>query len=60
MKHDAKGKCLAYAARGDPEFVPSYIEPHRIPVKEELLTPQAAPDGPIVTSLGVTCGKQGF
>lgn len=41
--------------RGEiPEFVPSYIEPYRIPVKEELLTPQAAPDGPIVTSLGVT------
>jgi len=36
-----------------PEFVPSYIEMHSQPVREELLTPQAAPDGPIVTSLGI-------
>ena len=41
--------------RGEiPEFMPSYIEPHSVPLKEELLTPQAVPDGPFVTSLGVT------
>ena len=40
--------------RGEiPEFVPSYIEPHQMPVREELLTPQAVPDGPFTTSLGV-------
>lgn len=37
-----------------PEFMPAYAEPFMMGVKEELLTPQAAPDGPIVTSLGVT------
>ena len=38
-----------------PEFVPSWVEPYMgMPLQEELLTPQAAPDGPIVTSLGVT------
>ena len=37
-----------------PEFVPSgFFEPHGKPIREELLTPQAAPDGPIVTSIGV-------
>ena len=36
-----------------PEYVPSYIEPYNMPMQEELLTPQAAPDGPIVTSIGV-------
>ena len=42
--------------RGEiPEFVPSYIEPYGQPVREELLTPMALPDGkPYVTSLGVT------
>ena len=37
-----------------PEFIPSYIIPHSTHVAEELLTPQAAPNGPYVTSLGVT------
>ena len=36
-----------------PEFMPSYIEPHSIPIREELLTPNAVPDGPVITSLGV-------
>ncbi|MCL2165570.1 MAG: hypothetical protein FWH55_14555 [Oscillospiraceae bacterium] len=42
--------------RGEiPEFVPAaLIEPHSQMVEDELLTPRAAPDGPIVTSLGVT------
>ena len=41
--------------RGEiPEFLPAYIEPYMMGVREELLTPQSAPDGPIVTSLGVT------
>lgn len=41
--------------RGEiPEFMPSYFEPHMAPVRDELLTPQAAPDGPFITSLGVT------
>ncbi|MCL1834943.1 MAG: hypothetical protein FWG48_02175 [Oscillospiraceae bacterium] len=39
-----------------PEFVPAgMILPHgNFPVPEELLTPASAPNGPIVTSLGVT------
>ena len=39
-----------------PEFVPAgMIYPHaNFPVQEELLTPQSAPNGPFVTSLGVT------
>jgi len=42
--------------RGEiPEFVPSALyEPHNQVVEDELLTPRTAPDGPIVTSLGVT------
>ena len=41
--------------RGEiPEFMPAYVEPHMMPIQEELLTPQAVPDGPFVTSLGVT------
>ncbi|MCL2046363.1 MAG: hypothetical protein FWG88_08260 [Oscillospiraceae bacterium] len=42
--------------RGEiPEFVPSggYI-PHARRINEDLLTPASAPDGPIVTTLGVT------
>ena len=41
--------------RGEiPEFIPSGMyEPHSQQVEDELLTPRAAPDGPIVTSLGV-------
>ena len=38
-----------------PEFVPSgFYEPHTQVVEDELLTPRIAPNGPIVTSLGVT------
>ncbi len=37
-----------------PEYVPSMYEPYRAPCFDELLTPNSAPDGPIVTSLGVT------
>ncbi|MDR2357742.1 MAG: veratrol--corrinoid protein metyltransferase [Oscillospiraceae bacterium] len=41
--------------RGEiPEFMPSFFEPYMAPVKEELLTPQTAPNGPIITSFGVT------
>ena len=41
--------------RGEiPEFIPSYFEPHLAMVEEELLTPNRAPNGPIVTALGVT------
>ena len=37
-----------------PEFLPAgFILPHSAPIRDELLTPQAAPDGPIVTSIGV-------
>ncbi|MDR2519877.1 MAG: hypothetical protein LBC69_02300 [Eubacteriaceae bacterium] len=36
-----------------PEYIPSFYEPYSAPIKEELLTPQSAPDGPIVTALGV-------
>jgi len=44
-----------YMLKGEiPEFMPSYIEPFSAFIQEELLTPQAAPNGPIVTSLGVT------
>lgn len=38
-----------------PEYVPSRFDPYMRPVPEELLTPNALPDGkPFVTSLGVT------
>jgi len=37
-----------------PDYVPSFYEPYSAHVGDELLTPQSAPDGPIVTSLGVT------
>ena len=41
--------------RGEiPEFIPSYFEPYLFPLEEELLTPNRAPNGPIVTALGVT------
>ncbi|MDR0446367.1 MAG: hypothetical protein LBH17_04955 [Oscillospiraceae bacterium] len=36
------------------EYVPSMMEPYMTGVTDELLTPQMAPDGPIVTGLGVT------
>ena len=36
-----------------PEFVPSYFDPWGAPVGEELLTPVSAPNGPVVTSIGV-------
>ena len=40
--------------RGDiPEYMPSMLEPYMAPTFEELLTPNRAPDGPIITSLGV-------
>ncbi|MCL2124715.1 MAG: hypothetical protein FWH33_01855 [Oscillospiraceae bacterium] len=41
--------------RGEiPEFVPSgFYEPYSQVVEDELLTPRMAPDGPIVTALGV-------
>jgi hypothetical protein len=37
-----------------PDYMPSFFEPHSAHIAEELLTPVFAPDGPIVTSLGVT------
>lgn len=41
--------------RGEvPEFIPSYLEPYVSVLDEELLTPNRAPNGPIVTALGVT------
>ena len=41
--------------RGEiPEYVPSYFEMYTHVFDEELLTPARAPEGPIVTSLGVT------
>lgn len=41
--------------RGEiPEYVPSIFEPYGDHAEDELLTPRMAPDGPIVTSLGVT------
>jgi hypothetical protein len=36
------------------EYVPSMMEPYMAGVTDELLTPQMAPNGPIVTGLGVT------
>ncbi len=36
-----------------PEFMPSNFEPFRAPCFDELLTPNRAPNGPIVTALGV-------
>jgi len=41
--------------RGDiPEYIPSMYEDRAGRFNEELLTPQSAPNGPIVTSFGVT------
>ena len=41
--------------RGEiPEYMPSYFEPYMAGIEEELLTPKSAPNGPIVTTLGVT------
>lgn len=41
--------------RGEvPEYIPSLYEERAGRFNEELLTPQSAPDGPIVTTLGVT------
>lgn len=41
--------------RGEiPEYVPSMYEDRAGRFNEELLTPQSAPNGPIVTSFGVT------
>ena len=37
-----------------PEFMPSQIEPFSAHIQEELLTPAQVPNGPVVTSLGVT------
>ena len=38
-----------------PEYIPSLMhDPHSQAAEDELLTPRMAPDGPIVTSLGVT------
>jgi hypothetical protein len=36
-----------------PEYIPSMFIPYGAPAKDELLTPQSAPNGPIITSLGV-------
>lgn len=44
-----------YMLKGNiPEYMPSFFEPYQMPMTDELLTPNRAPDGPIVTSLGVT------
>ena len=41
--------------RGEiPEYVPSMFEPRSGRITEEWLTPVYAPDGPVVTALGVT------
>ena len=41
--------------RGEiPEYMPSNFEPYMMPGGDELLTPQAAPEGTFLTSLGVT------
>ena len=41
--------------RGEiPEYIPSMYEERAGRFVEDLLTPQYAPNGPIVTSLGVT------
>lgn len=37
-----------------PEHIPSMLDEHGARFNEEFLTPQAAPNGPIVTALGVT------
>lgn len=49
-----KENYLRMLAHKEYEFVPSMLEPYMAGVTDELLTPQMAPDGPIVTGLGVT------
>ena len=39
---------------GIPDHIPGMLEGYSAPWNEELLTPVSAPNGPIVTSLGVT------
>jgi len=49
-----KENYLRMLRREQYEYVPSMMEPYMTGVTDELLTPQAAPNGPVVTGLGVT------
>ena len=49
-----KDNYLRMLRREQYEYVPSMLEPYMAGVTDELLTPLAAPNGPIVTGLGVT------
>ena len=48
-----KENYLRMLDREIPEYVPSYFDPYRDMVSEELLTPQSAPEGIYITSFGV-------
>jgi len=54
MSLTPKENYLRMLAHKEYEFVPSMLEPYMTGVTDELLTPQAAPNGPVVTGLGVT------
>ncbi|MDR2615943.1 MAG: hypothetical protein LBC28_05120 [Oscillospiraceae bacterium] len=49
-----KENYLRMLRREEYQYVPSMLEPYMAGVTDELLTPQAAPNGPVVTGLGVT------
>ena len=48
-----KENYLRMVRGGIPVYMPSMMDPYMAPTFEELLTPNRAPDGPIITSLGV-------
>jgi len=54
MALSPKENYLRMMAHKSYEFVPSMFEMYMTAVTDELLTPQAAPNGPVVTGLGVT------
>ncbi|NLV49294.1 MAG: hypothetical protein GXY20_01210 [Clostridiales bacterium] len=53
MSITPKENLLMMYRREIPEYIPSMFEPSQVAIKEEMLTPVSAPDGPIVTALGV-------
>ncbi len=53
FKLSPKENYLRYLSGEVPEYIPSMLDGHGGRVAEDLLTPQACPNGPIVTTLGV-------
>jgi hypothetical protein len=53
FKLSPKENYIRYLSGEIPEYIPSMLDGHGGRVAEDLLTPQACPNGPIVTTLGV-------